>query len=90
MDLIAFSITVAICSLLLFGIVMLVRRRLVDLDDIQESQRQAESPQEPLRADAVKASPYGPADCFDDCMRVFKWQSKEESDCAQACGLRPD
>jgi hypothetical protein len=31
---------------------------------------------------------YGETDCFYDCMNAFRWQSKEESDCAEACGLK--
>ncbi|MGO9571326.1 MAG: hypothetical protein ACLP5H_27695 [Desulfomonilaceae bacterium] len=32
---------------------------------------------------------YGATDCFYDCMRAFQWESKEESPCASACGLKP-
>jgi hypothetical protein len=88
MDLIAFAITVIICSLALFGIGMLLRRRLAEVEDVQESRRQNEAPQEPMRAEAETAPSYGPIDCYDDCMRVFRWQAKEEAECAQACGLR--
>lgn len=31
---------------------------------------------------------YGPADCFYDCMRAFRWEATEESPCASACGLK--
>jgi|GEM_PF-3485843 len=31
---------------------------------------------------------YGPADCFYDCMRAFRWEAAEESPCASACGLK--
>ncbi len=31
---------------------------------------------------------YDSADCFYDCMKVFRWDAKEQDDCAAACGLK--
>jgi hypothetical protein len=31
---------------------------------------------------------YGAEDCYADCMRAFRWESKERDKCSSACGLR--
>ena len=31
---------------------------------------------------------YGAKDCYVDCMRAFRWESKERGECSEACGLR--
>lgn len=30
---------------------------------------------------------YGSKDCYVDCMRAFRWESKERGECSEACGL---
>ncbi len=30
---------------------------------------------------------YGAKDCYVDCMRAFRWDSKERGECSEACGL---
>ncbi len=30
---------------------------------------------------------YGAKDCYVDCMRAFRWESKERGECSEACGL---
>lgn len=34
------------------------------------------------------AREYGAKDCYADCMRAFRWESKERGECSEACGLR--
>ncbi len=31
---------------------------------------------------------YGAKDCYVDCMRAFRWESKERGECSEACGLQ--
>ncbi len=31
---------------------------------------------------------YGAKDCYVDCMRAFRWESKERTECSEACGLQ--
>ncbi len=41
-----------------------------------------------IRASGEPEVNYGPADCFYDCMRAFRWEASEETPCAAACGLK--
>lgn len=31
---------------------------------------------------------YGAKDCYVDCMRAFRWESKERPECSTVCGLQ--
>lgn len=30
---------------------------------------------------------YGAKDCYDDCIKAFRYDDKEKPECARACGL---
>ena len=46
---------------------------------------QSEAPRQETRTSTRE---YGAKDCYIDCMRAFRWESKERDKCSSACGLR--
>jgi len=47
-------------------------------DQAELTKREAEPP----------AREYGAKDCYVDCMKAFRWESKERGECSTACGLQ--
>ena len=48
----------------------------------REGSQRADPEVEPL------AREYGMRDCYVDCMRAFRWESKKRGECSAACGLQ--
>jgi hypothetical protein len=65
------------------------------VSDSRAMKRRGAAPSNEIRATSATGQggesefDYGPADCFYDCMRAFRWEAVEESPCASACGLKP-
>ncbi|HMK36662.1 MAG TPA: hypothetical protein VK463_16430 [Desulfomonilaceae bacterium] len=84
MEPIAISITVVLCALALVGLLLTARKRAEELSEADNSRTGPPPAGEP---DGADMRGYDSIDCFDDCMRVFRWQAKEQQECASACGL---
>jgi hypothetical protein len=70
-------------------IILAIRMR----DDIKQSAAgphsfAGEGPELPRREGEPPAREYGAKDCYVDCMRAFRWESKERGECSDACGLQ--
>jgi hypothetical protein len=89
MESFAFSITVVAAALLLVVIIQLIRGRLAEMEDAGEMGSKQAAPKATDLTDSGDTSSYGPIDCFGDCMRAFRWQPREEVECAKSCGLNP-
>ena len=70
-------------------IILAIRMR----DDIKQSAAgqhtfAGEESELPKREVEPPAREYGAKDCYVDCMRAFRWESKERGECTAACGLQ--
>jgi hypothetical protein len=70
-------------------IILAIRMR----EDIKQSAASphsfaGERPESPKREVEPPAGEYGAKDCYVDCMRAFRWESKERGECTEACGLQ--
>jgi hypothetical protein len=70
-------------------IILAIRMR----DDIKQSAAgphsfAGEVPELPKGEVEPPAREYGAKDCYVDCMRAFRWESKERGECTNACGLQ--
>ena len=70
-------------------IILAIRMR----DDIRQSAAGShsftkETSKTALREVKPPAGEYGSKDCYVDCMRAFRWESKERGECTEACGLQ--
>jgi hypothetical protein len=89
MEAFAFGITVVVAAFFLVVIIQLIRARLAEMEDAGEIGTKPAAPRASSGPDSEDTASYGPIDCFNDCMRVFRWTSKEEVECAKSCGLNP-
>jgi hypothetical protein len=87
MDSFAFGITLVAAAALLGVVIHLIRERIADMEESGKIAPKVTTSDTKKPSESEDLSEYNEIDCFDDCMRAFRWRPKEEVECARACGL---
>jgi hypothetical protein len=87
MEAFAFSITVMAAAIVLIVLIQMIREKVAEMEQTGEIRPKEASSGATRTTDTDDTQEYNEIDCFDDCMRAFRWQRREEGECARSCGL---